>query len=157
MYIINFNLILKIPLGEIDVTSCVHKHKSEKVTWRRSIIWNFSLKIKIWFEVWTGHVWGRVLLWKSILTFRFEIIIKNWKLYWRMVARVRDPNRWMGGRPGPHAPSEVIELHATITARPRRQKEARVRARPNQSGGGGEDGFMKPPPTPSEVMPRYDP
>jgi hypothetical protein len=62
----------------------------------------------------------------------------------------------MAGRPGPHAPSEVNELHATITARPRRQKEARVRARPSR-GVGESDGEMKPPPTPSEVMPRYDP
>ncbi len=31
-------------------------------------------------------------------------------------ARAR-PNRWMGGRPGPHAPSEVSVLHATNTAR----------------------------------------
>jgi hypothetical protein len=41
------------------------------------------------------------------------------------------PNRWMGGRPGPHAPSEVSELHATSTAGPRRRKEARVRAQPS--------------------------
>jgi hypothetical protein len=27
------------------------------------------------------------------------------------------PNRWMGGRPGPHAPSEVSVLHATNNAR----------------------------------------
>ncbi len=68
-------------------------------------------------------------------------------------ARAR-PNRWMGGRPGPHAPSEVNELHATITARPRRQKEARVRARPSRGVGEMRGGNPRPP---SEVMPRYDP
>jgi hypothetical protein len=65
------------------------------------------------------------------------------------------PNRWMGGRPGPHASSEVSVLHATNTAWPSRQKEARVSARPSQ--GVGEMEWKKPPPTPSEVMPRYDP
>jgi hypothetical protein len=70
-----------------------------------------------------------------------------------MVARVRDPiDGW--GEAGPHAPSEVSELHATNTSRPRRQKEARVRARPSRGVGGKEENI--PTPTPSEVMPRYD-
>jgi hypothetical protein len=77
-----------------------------------------------------------------------EIVLANGS------ARAR-PNRWMGGRPGPHAPSEVRVLHATNTARPHRQKEARVRARPSR--GVGEMEGNKPPPTPSEVMPHYDP
>ncbi len=64
------------------------------------------------------------------------------------------PNRWMGGRPGPHTPSEVSELHATNTARPRRPKEVRIRARPSRGVGGKEDNI--PPHTPSEVMPCYD-
>ncbi len=50
-------------------------------------------------------------------------------------ARTR-PNQWTGGRPGPHTPSEVHELHATNTARPRRLKEACVRARPSRGWGG---------------------
>jgi hypothetical protein len=53
--------------------------------------------------------------------------------------RVRDPIDGWGGRPGPHAPSEVSELHATNTARPRRQKEARIRARPSRGLGEMEE------------------
>ncbi len=66
------------------------------------------------------------------------------------------PKRWMRGRPGPHAPSEVSELHATNTARPRRQKSGALTCT-TKSGCGGDGGKIKPTPTPSEVMPRYDP
>jgi hypothetical protein len=66
-----------------------------------------------------------------------EIVLANGS------ARAR-PNRWMGGRPGPHAPSEVSMLHVTNTARTRRQKEARVRERPSR--GVGEMEGKKPRP-----------
>ncbi len=69
-----------------------------------------------------------------------------------MVARVRDPID-DGGRPGPHAPSEVSVLHATNTARHVGQKR-RACVHDKVGGGGKEDNI--PPPTPSEVMPGYD-
>jgi hypothetical protein len=66
-----------------------------------------------------------------------------------MIARMRDP---IDGCPGPLPPSEVKALHGTSTARPRRQKGAYVH---DPVGGRGEWRQI-PPPTPSEVMPRYD-
>ncbi len=95
----------------------------------------------------------RSAVWNFDLTFKFEIKMRIEIVLANGSARVR-PNRWMRGRPGPHTPSEVRELHATNTARPRRQKEVRVRTRPSRGVGGKEVNI--PPPLPSEVMPRYN-
>jgi hypothetical protein len=85
----------------------------------------------------------------------FEILILHLILFWNYnwelkfvlangSARAR-PNRWMGGGgPGPLAPSEVSELHATNTARPRSPNKAHVRARPSRGTGGGGDGGEYP-------------
>ncbi len=54
------------------------------------------------------------------------------------------PNRWMGGRPGPHAPSEVSVLHATNTARHVGQK--RRACVHNQVGGWGGKRIIYPRP-----------
>ncbi len=71
-----------------------------------------------------------------------------------MVARVRDPiDGWGGGQ----APMHQMKSACCTPPSPRtrRPKEARIRARPSQGVGGKKDNI--PPPTPSEVMPRYDP
>ncbi len=69
-------------------------------------------------------------------------------------ARAR-PNRWMGGRPGPHAPSEVNSCTPPL---PRDHVGKKRRAYVHdQVGGWGRVRQNEPPPTPSEVMPRYDP
>jgi hypothetical protein len=70
-----------------------------------------------------------------------------------MVARVRDP---IDGRGGGQAPMHQVKSACCKPPSPRtrRTKEARVRARPSRGVGRKEDNI--PPPTPSEVMPRYD-
>ena len=73
-----------------------------------------------------------------------------------MVARVRDPiDGWGGGQ----APMHQVKSTSCTPPVPRDHvgKKRRAYVHDQVSRGVGEsDGFMKPPPTPSEVMPRYD-
>ncbi len=97
-------------------------------------------RLKIWFE------------------FKFEIIIENWKLFWQMIVCVRDPiDVWGAPRPvagpGPLTSSEVHDFTPPTLCDHVGQKGART-CKTSRGVGGKED--IIPPPTPSEVMPRYD-
>jgi hypothetical protein len=92
-----------------------------------------------------------------------------------MVARVHDPiDGWGGGpeplppcevehctRPSPphtllptcYASAKILTIQSNITLHNHIGQKARVRAQPSQ----GVEGWRRiPPPTPSEIMPRYD-
>jgi hypothetical protein len=92
--------------------------------------------------IYDGIFYFEILIWRLILKLylEMEIVLVNGS------ARVR-PNRWMGGRPGPHAPSEVSVLHATNTVRHAGQK--RPACVQDQVGGWG--GKRKIYPRPRQV------
>jgi hypothetical protein len=91
-----------------------------------------------------------ILIWHLIF---FEIIIENWNLYWQMVACVRDP---IDGWGEVQAPLHQVKSTSCTPPSPRGHVGQKRRTYVHDPVGGWGGWRRIPPPTPSEVMPRYD-